>query len=97
MAARSASMSRSESARLAASSATSGTGSGDGKLASSRRCLRSDRSALRVALLATASSHGRTDPPDNRTSLRFRHASAKTADVKSSAIDHDAVLRKQWA
>src|SRR5262249_19796744 len=71
--------------------------SGRGSFASSNWYLRSDRCALRVALFATPSSQGSAESPLNLTSLRRRHASRNTTEVRSSAIDQEPVRLKQCA
>lgn len=63
----------------------SATGSGGGSLASSLRLRRRARCAFRVALLATPSSHGSTESPQNWTSRRRRQAPRNTTEVRSSA------------
>jgi len=68
-----------------------------GSFASKSRYRRSVRWALRVALLATPSSHGSAESPLNLTSPRLRHACRNTAETRSSAIDHEPVLVKQCA
>src|SRR5258708_9726056 len=71
--------------------------SGGGSFASKTACRRSVRWALRVALLATRSSHGSAESPLNRISPRRRHASRNTAEVRSSAVDQEPVRVKQCA